>query len=478
MKTQTRIIPKGIVWPFALLTILFFAWAVPNNLTDTMLAAFKRIMSLSDSKTAWIQVVCYFLGYGCCAIPGALLIQKFSYKTGVEIGLGLYALGTFLFYPAMKISVGLSMEFGFVMFLLAIFVLFAGLSILETATNSYVVALGDQQTATRRLNFAQSFNPFGAISGVLISQIFILSQLNTLDEQARAALSAEELVAMQAQELHHVTMTYVILGLVMMAILTMIHITKMPDLKESGKIDFKGSFSRLMRNKMYIWSVVAQFFYMGAQIAVWSYAIRYAMSALDFNGIIAALETQLGRVPTSDEIILALRGVEPLSAGFYNICEALNIDALLPRTAEQAGATFYIFSLILFVTCRFVCTFLMKYIKPERLLAIISFLAILCCLGTVYGSGAFGVYCLMGISGCMSLMFPTIYGLGVSDLGEDTKLGGSGMIMAIAGAAVLTQIQGIISDAVSDIASSYWVPIIAFAVILYYCIFPCSKYQR
>lgn len=478
MKTQTRIIPKGIVWPFALLTILFFAWAVPNNLTDTMLAAFKRIMSLSDSKTAWIQVVCYFLGYGCCAIPGALLIQKFSYKTGVEFGLALYALGTFLFYPAMKISVGQSMEFGFVMFLLAIFVLFAGLSILETATNSYVVALGDQNSATRRLNFAQSFNPFGAITGVLISQIFILSQLNTLDEQAREALSAEDLIAMQGQELHHVTMTYVILGVVMVAILTMIHLTKMPDLKETGKIDFKGSFKRLMGNKMYIWSVVAQFFYVGAQIAVWSFVIRYAIHALDFNGIIATLETSLGRIPSSEEVIAALRGVEPVSACFYNLCELLNIDALLPRTAEQAGATFYIFSLILFVACRFVCTFLMKYIKPTRLLAIISLLAVLCCLGTVFGNGAFGVYCLMGISGCMSLMFPTIYAMGVSDLGEDTKLGGSGMIMAIAGAALLTQIQGIISDASSSIANSYWVPAFAFAVILYYSIFPCSKYQR
>lgn len=479
METQSnRIIPKGIVWPFALLTILFFAWAVPNNLTDTMLAAFKRIMSLSDSKTAWIQVVCYFLGYGCCAIPGALLIQKYSYKTGVEFGLALYALGTFLFYPAMKISTGLSMEVGFVMFLLAIFVLFAGLSILETATNSYVVAIGDQATATRRLNFSQSFNPFGAITGVLISQIFVLSQLNTLDEQGRAALSPEQLVAMQGQELHSVTMTYVILGFVMLVILFLIHFTRMPDLKESGKIDFKGSFSRLVKNRMYVWSVIAQFFYVGAQIAVWSYVIRYSIAALGFNEIITALELNLGRIPTSAEIIEALRNVEPVSGAFYNFCSTLNIDALLPRTAEQAGATFYIFSLVLFVLCRFLCTFLMKYVKPKTLLSYISLLAVLCCLGTVYGNGAFGVYCLMGISGCMSLMFPTIYAMGVSDLGEDTKLGGSGMIMAIAGAALLTQIQGIVSDSVSNIASSYWVPAIAFAVILYYSIFPCSKYQR
>lgn len=476
-QSKERIIPKGIVWPFILLTILFFAWAIPNNLTDTMLAAFKRIMSLSDTKTAWIQVVCYLLGYGCCAIPAALFIQKFTYKKGVEFGLSLYALGTFLFYPAMKVSEGMSMTVGFYMFLLAIFVLFAGLSILETATNSYVMALGSSETATRRLNFTQSFNPFGAITGVLISQVFILSHLNTMDAGARAALPEEELISIQSAELHSVTMTYVILGVVMVAILLAIHFTKMPPLKETGKIDFKGSFGRLMHNPRYITSVLAQFFYMGCQIAVWSYVIRYAMSALDFNRIIASLGAELGRTPDSAEIIARLRSVEPLGAGFYSICDALGLDALLPRTAEQAGATYYIISLILFVVMRFVCTFLMKWVKPRNLLGVIAALAVLCCAGTIYGQGAFGVYCLIGISGCMSLMFPTIYGMGVTGLGEDTKLGGSGMVMAIAGAAVLTQIQGIVSDAVGDIAKAYWVPLIAFALILFYSLVLCRRYE-
>ena len=189
---KKRIIPKGIAWPFALLTCLFFAWAVPNNLTDTMLAAFKRIMSLSDAKTAWIQVVCYLLGYGCFAIPGAIFIKKYSYKSGVLLGLGLYALGTFLFYPASKVAIG-NNGVGYILFLFAILVLFAGLSILETSTNSYVCAIGPEETATRRLNFAQSFNPFGAITGVVISQIFILSQLNTKTAAERAVMSDAEL---------------------------------------------------------------------------------------------------------------------------------------------------------------------------------------------------------------------------------------------------------------------------------------------
>ena len=473
MKKES-IIPKGIVWPFTLLTILFFAWAVPNNLTDTMLAAFKRIMSLSDSKTAWIQVVCYLLGYGCFAIPGALFIKHYSYKAGVMLGLSLYALGSFLFYPAMLVS-GWNAHVGFLTFLIAIFVLFAGLSILETSTNSYVCAIGTDETATRRLNFAQSFNPFGAIAGVVISQVFILSQLNSMTAAERMALPADELALIQAEELDAVTMTYVILGVVMVGILAAIYWTRMPDLKEDNRrIDFRGSVRRLLHNPNYVWGVVAQFFYMGAQIATWSFVIRYAMHALHFDQVVAAL----GDDATTDQITEALSNVEPVVHGFYTLCEWVGLDALLPRTAEQAGATYYILSLVLFVIARFLCTFLMKYVRPRNLLAGVGMIAIACCLGAVYGEGAVGVYALIGISGCMSLMFPTIYGMGIRGLGEDTKLGGSGMVMAIAGAAVLTQIQGIVSDQAGSIALAYWVPAIAFCVVVFYALVICRKYDQ
>ena len=244
---SNKIIPKGILFPFILLTTLFFAWAVPNNLTDTMLAAFKRIMSMSDSKTAWIQVVCYLLGYGCCAVPGALFIKKYTYKSGVMLGLGLYAFGALLFYPAM-LSSGVNVDFSFFMYLLAIFVLFAGLSVLETSTNSYVLAIGPESTATRRLNLSQAFNPFGAITGVVISQIFILSQLNGMTATERAQLPAEELAAIQGQELNAVTTAYVVLGLVMLVLLLAIRLTKMPNLSEKGeKIDklLKDGYSTL-----------------------------------------------------------------------------------------------------------------------------------------------------------------------------------------------------------------------------------------
>ena len=466
-----RIIPKGIIWPFILLTSLFFAWAIPNNLTDTMLAAFKRIMSLTDSKTAWIQVACYLFGYGCFAIPAALFIKKFTYKAGVLLGLGMYATGTFLFYPAMLIAewnTGIS----FLMFLLAIIILFAGLSILETSTNSYVCAIGPEETATQRLNFAQSFNPFGAITGVVISQVFILSQLSTMSASERANLPAEELTKIQGMELNAVTMTYIVLGVIMVGLLVAIWLTRMPALKEDDKnLDLKDAFRRLMKNKNYVWGVVAQFFYVGAQIAVWSFIIRYVLQQLQLDAVVESL----GENASSDAVIAALREVEPLAAGFYNLCERIGLDALLPRTAEQAGATYYIISLILFVIARFVCTGLMKFIKPRKLLTALAVLAALCCIGTIYGHGFIGVYALVGITGCMSLMFPTIYGMGIRGLGDDTKIGGAGMVMAIAGAAVLTQIQGIVSDQVGSIKLAYWVPAVAFLIIVYYGAVICRK---
>lgn len=459
-----RIIPKGIVWPFILLSTLFFAWAIPNNLTDTMLAAFKRIMSLTDTKTAWIQVACYLFGYGCFAIPGALFIKKYTYKSGVMLGLGMYALGTFMFYPAMVVSRG-SNEIGFTMYLLAILILFAGLSILETSTNSYVCAIGPESTATQRLNFAQSFNPFGAISGVIISQVFILSNLSTMTASQRAVLPHDELVRIQGLELKSLSLTYVILGLVMVGLLLAIYLTRMPNLKEDDKkLDFLNTFKRLRKNGNYVWGVVAQFFYVGAQIAVWSFIIRYVMQQLQLDGVIAAL----GPNPTTAQIIEKLRSVEPVAAGFYNFLDMIGLDALLPRTAEQAGATYYIMSLCLFVIGRFVCTGLMRFIKPRYLLTGLAALAFIFTMIAIYGQGFFGVYALMGISGCMSLMFPTIYGLGIDGLGEDTKIGGAGMIMAIAGAAFLTQIQGIVSDQSGNIIYAYWVPAIAFLVVGFY----------
>ncbi|NLE36529.1 MAG: L-fucose:H+ symporter permease [Pirellulaceae bacterium] len=432
-------------------------------------------MSLTDSRTAWIQIACYLFGYGCFALPGALFIKRYTYKSGVLLGLGLFAGGAILVYPA-GLAAEMSMHLCFMLFLASLVILFAGLSILETATNSYVCAIGAEETATQRLNFAQSFNPFGAITGVVVSQIFVLSQLNVLTAEQREKLPEAELAAIRAGELDAVTKTYLIMGLIMVGLFLAIHFTKMPNLREDDKrLDLKGTFSRLLRNQNYVWGVVAQFFYVGAQIAVWSYIIRYAMAQLNLDGVVQAL----GESPSTDQIITALRGVEPVAGGFYSVCDWIGLDALLPRTAEQAGGTYYILSLFLFVGARFACTGLMEFIRPRNLLAALSAIAIVCCLLTIYGSGFLGVYALMGISACMSLMFPTIYGLGIAGLKDDTKIGGSGMVMAIAGAAILTQIQGVVSDqAGGNIKIAYWVPAIAFIIIGFYGLVICRIQEK
>lgn len=463
-KNNHRLVPAGILFPFILLTSLFFLWAVPNNMTDTLLAAFKRIMSLTDSQTAWIQVVCYLLGYGCMALPAAIFIKKYTFKSGVLAGLGLCILGSLLFYPAMLAN-NISSPLSFATYLFALFVMFGGLSFLETSANSYVYALGSPITATRRLNFAQSFNPFGALTGVLLSQVFILSQLNTMTASERLSMNEAELMAVQNGELNAVSAAYLILGMVMLVVFLLIMFTKMPKAHDDDKsLNLKAAYHRLKKNKHYLGGIVAQFFYVGAQIAVWSFIIRYVMQHLDLDGVIL----QLGANPSQDAIIGALRGLEPVAGLFYSFCESIGLDALLPRTAEQAGATYYIMSLILFILGRFICTWLMKYTKPVNLLSVLSILAVVFTFITIYSEGFSGVYALMGISFCMSLMFPTIYGLGMQDVGEDTKIAGAGMVMSLAGAALLTQMQGFLSSQIGSMKFAYWVPAIAFVIITVY----------
>jgi len=427
---STPLVPLNILWPFILLTSLFAWWGLANNMTDTLLAAFKRIMSMSDAKTALIQVVCYGLGYGLLAIPAAIYIKKFTYKSGVLLGLGLYSVGAILFFPA-------KLTANYYCFLGAIWILFGGLSILETAANPYIIAMGPEETATRRLNLAQSFNPIGSIMGIILSKLFILSKLNMASAEERAAMSPEQLQAMQAGELNAVTMTYVTVGFILIVTWVLIATCKsMPRSAEAGgPLNLGSTFARLIRNRHYMWGVVAQFFYVGAQIGVWSFTIRYVMQELRLEEMV---------VPGG-------------------------------KTAEDMAATYYMAAIILFTISRFVCTWLMRYMTPANLLTLLSSIGIVLTATVIYVGGRVGVYALVGISGCMSLMFPTIFGLACRGLGEDTKLGGSGLIMAILGGAVLTQIQGVVSDTFKNINLAYWVPLIAFAVIAYYGAVACRK---
>jgi FHS family L-fucose permease-like MFS transporter len=455
---KTPLVPLNVLLPFILLTSLFAWWGLANNMTDTLLAAFKRIMSMTDAKTSLIQVVFYGLGYGLLAFPAAILIKKFSYKFGVLLGLGLYIVGALMFYPAM-LSHKTMPDYTFYLFLAALWILSGGLSILETAANPYIVAMGPEETGTRRLNLAQSFNPLGSIMGIVIANIFILGELGKASAAERAAMPIGELDALQTQELHAVTMTYVVVGLILLATWIAILVCRMPRAQEEdNRVDFWPTMGRLVRNRHYMWGVAAQFFYVGAQIGVWSFTIRYCMQELNLESVAVA----------------SAEGI----------------------TAEKLGGYWYLAGIILFVTSRFICTWLMKFIAPGKLLAYLSYLAIILCLIVAFVGGLIGCIALVGISACMSLMFPTIFGLAVRGLGADTKLGGAGVIAAIMGGAVITYVQGKVSDTVSEgiltlfgrsiqldflhwaghgINMAYFVPLICFVVIAYYGAVACRK---
>lgn len=409
---------KTPLLPFVLITSLFLMWGLANNMTDTLLAAFKRILSMTDFQTSWIQIA-FYGSYFCLALPAAIFIKRFSYKTGVLSGLGIFIVGALLFYPAT-----ISMSYPF--FLVALFVLAGGLSILETSANPYIIAMGPEETATRRLNLAQSFNPVGSILGVFLSKVFILSQLNEAGAETRAVMSPEELGAIQTAEFSAVMLPYVGVAVFLLVLWIVIAAVKMPRYSDTdGPLHIGAAFRRLSKKPNYVWGVVAQFFYVGAQIGVWSYSIRYVMEELGVN--------------------------------------------------ESEAANYYMAALVLFAVSRFVCTALMKVVSPEKLLIALAALALACTGVVMFSGGIVGVYALTGISGCMSLMFPTIYGLAVDGLGKDTKIAGSGLIMAILGGAVLTSVQGQISDLTGSVNISFAVPFICFAVVAGFAVMTYRK---
>ena len=402
---------KTPIVPFILVTVLFFMWGLANNMTDTLLAAFKKIMSMTDFQTTFVQYA-FYGAYFCLAIPAALLIRKFSYKMGILLGLAMFIIGGLLFFPASQ-----TMVYGH--FLAALFILAGGLSVLETSANPYIIAMGPAETGVQRLNLAQSFNPIGSITGVALSKFYILSHLNEASESQRASMTSEELNAIQTEELSAVMGPYVGVACFLMVLWAIFALVKMPKASdESGEMNLSSSFGRLFKNKNYVKAVIAQFFYVGAQIGVWSFTIRYVMQELQLN--------------------------------------------------EEQAANYYLAALLLFLSSRFICTWLMKFIKPKKILTSLALLATIFTAIVIFGSGYIGAYALVGISGCMSLMFPTIYGLGLKNLGEDTKIGGSGLIMTIVGGAVIVGIQGLVSDKTGSINMSYIVPLICFVIIAWY----------
>ena len=385
-------------------------------MTDLLLATFKRIMSMTDFQTSWIQLV-FYTAYFCLALPAAWFIRRYSYKAGVLLGLGAYAVGALLFYPA-----SIVMEFWF--FLLALYILAGGLSILETSANPYIIAMGPAETGTRRLNIAQAFNPVGSIAGILIGKYAILGNLHEADAEDRMEMSEAALRSIQEAELSSVMSAYVGVAFVIVAVFILIALVKLPDMKESSDGGFVHEITELLKRKKYVLGVLAQTFYMGAQIGVWSFTIRYAMQNLGFN--------------------------------------------------EADASNFYLASIVCFSLCRFAGTGLMFGFSPQKVLLAFAALSCVCCvMAIISGCGIVGTLSVVGISAFMSIMFPTIYGLACEGLGERTKMGASGMIMAIIGGAIFTAIQGRVSDAFG-IKASFVIPLICLVVVFIYA----ASYNR
>ena len=399
---MSKTIEKKYTVPFILVTSLFLLWGLANNMTDTLLAAFKRIMDMTDTQTSLI-LSAFYGSYFCFALPAALFIRKYSYRAGVVLGLVLYATGALLFFPAAKAA-------SYAFYLVAIYIMAGGCSVLETTANPYIMAMGTPDTATRRLNIAQSFNPVGSIAGILVSKYLILDNIS----------------------LYSVSKTYTALGCLLLAIMTVMLFAKMPAGRDAAiGTSLKATFTRLIANKHYVYGVIAQFFYVGAQVGVWSYTIRIVMQEM---GVLEA--------------------------------EASNI---------------FLISMVAFCLSRFFYTWLMKWVRPIKLLATSGVLSMLCSAAVAFtaGKGLVMVIFLVLISLFMSLMFPTIYGtaLGGITSGEhpdDSKIAASILIMSILGGALIPSLQGLLSDATS-IYVSYLVPAFCFAVVLCYAVFAMRK---
>ena len=423
---KTSILHKdgvSFVLPFILITSCFALWGFANDITNPMVKAFSKIFRMSVTDGALVQVA-FYGGYFAMAFPAAIFIRRYSYKAGILLGLGLYAIGAFLFFPAKVIG-----EYGY--FLLAYFILTCGLSFLETSANPYILSMGTEETATRRLNLAQSFNPMGSLLGMYVAMNFIQAKLNPMDSEARALLDDAEFNALKDADLSTLIAPYLAIGVVIAVMFCIILFAKMPkNGDQSHGINFGPTMRRLIHLKNYREGVVAQFFYVGAQIMCWTFIIQYGTHYFMLEGM--------------DE-----------------------------GSAEVLSQQYNIYAMILFCCSRFICTFLLRYLNPGQLLMVLAVCAGLLTLGVIGLQNRYGVYCLVGVSGCMSLMFPTIYGIALRGLGDDAKFGAAGLIMAILGGSVLPPVQASIID-MGQVAGfpavnlSFVLPLICFVVVAVY----------
>jgi len=411
------------VLPFILITSCFALWGFANDITNPMVKAFSKIFRMSVTDGALVQVA-FYGGYFAMAFPAAIFIKKHSYKAGILMGLGLYALGAFLFFPA-------RMSGAYYPFLIAYFILTCGLSFLETSANPYILSMGSEETATRRLNFAQAFNPIGSLCGMFVAMNFIQARLNPLSSEERAALPPAEFEAVKDADLGVLIKPYLFIGLVIVAVFLVILLTWMPKGQDSGKdVHFGASLRRIFAIPRYRRGVIAQFFYVGAQIMCWTFIIQYGTRVF----------TEAG---------------------------------MTEHAAEILSQKYNILAMVIFCASRFICTYLLKYINPGKLLKALSLGAIVLVTGVIAFRNAWGVYCLVGVSAAMSLMFPTIYGLALKGLGDDAKFGAAGLIMAILGGSVLPPLQASIIDkgtlwGYPAVNISFLLPLVCFVVTCVY----------
>jgi FHS family L-fucose permease-like MFS transporter len=402
--------------PFFLVTALFLFWGIPSNMNDILIKQFMKSFEITRFKAGLIQSA-FYMGYFLLAVPAALVMKRFGYKTGLVIGLFLYSAGTMLFYPAAMVG-----QYGF--FLLALFVIASGASFLETGANSFVAMLGDPRTSERRLNFSQAFNPVGAVTGVLVGTIFILSGKEMTQAQVAASKAAGTYAAYLRWETLRVVTPYLVLGTVIFVWALLILMTKFPKVAEEAEpADGRshGKARDLVQYPHFVQGVIAQFLYVGAQVGTWSYYIQYIQ---DYT-----------------------------------------------HQPEKVAGYFLTGTLVAFGVGRFTATYLMKFIAPTRLMGVYGIINTVLVALAVIAPGWLGVGAVFMTSFFMSLMFPTIFALGIKELGPNTKLGGSIIIMSIIGGACAPPAMGLIFQATHSMAVAMIVPMLCYTFITYYAIY-------
>jgi FHS family L-fucose permease-like MFS transporter len=414
--------PVGHLLPFVLVTALFFLWGIPNNLNDVLIRQFMKSFAISRFQAGLVQSA-FYMGYFLLAVPAALLMRRVGYKAGFVTGLILYGLGTFLFWPA-----ALAGRYEF--FLLALFVIASGLSFLETASNPFIAQLGDPDSSERRLNFSQAFNPLGSITGVLIGTIFIFSGVELTPDQVAARKAQHVYDAYLRTETLRVVKPYLVIGVIALIWAGLILRTKFPSIPsehENSGADH-GHFRDLLRYRHFLLAVVAQFFYVGAQVGTWSYFIQYVQE--------------------------------------------------YAHQPEKVAGYFLTGTLAAFGVGRFASAYLMRFIAPNKLMTAYSVANIVLVAIGILHPGWVGLWCLFLTSFFMSLMFPTIFALGLKELGPNTKIGGSLLVMAIVGGAVLTPMMGLISEKSGSIALAYSIPLMAYIYIAFYSLLGSKPRER